>query len=256
MKHPVFNDEKELPLSDLVENGGFTAIFRTIGCVGDSLASGEFETCDADGTCHYIDKFEYSWGQFIARMTGSKVYNFSRGGMTAKWYVDSFAEENGYWDEDKKCQAYILALGVNDIIYQDTPLGDGDKASLDEWENNDDTFAGKYATIIARLKKINPEAKFFLMTMPRINGEAEDKANLRRAHAELLKNYAARLKFGFVLDFNTYAPLIDKEFEKNYFLRGHLNPMGYRYFALMISSYIDYIIRHDPDKFKLVGLGG
>jgi hypothetical protein len=34
-------DEK--PLDRLVENGGFCSIFRTIGCVGDSLSSGEFE---------------------------------------------------------------------------------------------------------------------------------------------------------------------------------------------------------------------
>ena len=42
----LFFDPEEKPLDNLVSNGGFCGIFRTIGCVGDSLSSGEFETCD------------------------------------------------------------------------------------------------------------------------------------------------------------------------------------------------------------------
>ena len=48
----------------------------------------------------YFDKFEFSWGQFIARMTGNQVYNFSRGGMSAKEYIESFSDLNDlfiYW---------------------------------------------------------------------------------------------------------------------------------------------------------------
>ena len=66
--------ENEKPLDRIVTDGGFCSIFRTIGCVGDSLASGEFESIDEDGKKHYHDFYEYSWGQFIARSTGSKVY--------------------------------------------------------------------------------------------------------------------------------------------------------------------------------------
>ena len=51
----------------------------------------------------------------IARKNGLKGYNFSRGGMTAKEYIESFAESQGFWDKDKACQAYVIALGVNDI---------------------------------------------------------------------------------------------------------------------------------------------
>ena len=36
------HDEK--PLDNIVSDGGFCSIFRTIGCVGDSLSSGEFES--------------------------------------------------------------------------------------------------------------------------------------------------------------------------------------------------------------------
>ena len=51
---------KDNPLAELLPDGGYTAIFRRIACVGDSLASGEFETLAADGTRRYHDIFEHS----------------------------------------------------------------------------------------------------------------------------------------------------------------------------------------------------
>ena len=80
-------EENEKPFDNIAVNGGFTSIFRTIGCIGDSLSSGELESNEI-GKIGYHDYFEYSWGQFIARDAGCKVYNFSRGGMTAKEYIE------------------------------------------------------------------------------------------------------------------------------------------------------------------------
>lgn len=68
--------ETEKPLDNLVTDGGFCKIFRTIGCVGDSLASGEFETIDAEGKKSYHDLFEYSWGQYIARASEARFIIF------------------------------------------------------------------------------------------------------------------------------------------------------------------------------------
>ena len=39
----------EQPLDRLPSDGGFCGIFRTIGCIGDSLSSGEFESTDENG---------------------------------------------------------------------------------------------------------------------------------------------------------------------------------------------------------------
>ena len=94
----INNEEK--PLDNLVDDGGFVKIFRKIAFVGDSLSSGEFEAFDSQNNRSYHDMFEYSWGQYIARMCGSVGYNFSRRGMTAKEYCESFAKEKGFWDKD------------------------------------------------------------------------------------------------------------------------------------------------------------
>ena len=114
----------EKPLDNMPANGGYTGIFRTIGVIGDSLASGEFEADDGFGGKVYYDAFDYSWGQVMARIAGVTVYNFSRGGMSAKEYIESFAEEKGFWDKDKKCTAYMFALGVNDLLNMGQEVGD------------------------------------------------------------------------------------------------------------------------------------
>ena len=111
MENDWMNRPEGKPLERLLPDGGWTSIFRTIGCVGDSLASGEFEGTDAQGSKTYHDVYEESWGQYMARIAGVRVYNFSRGGMTAKAYMESFADDRGFWNRDLACKAYIVALG-------------------------------------------------------------------------------------------------------------------------------------------------
>ncbi len=247
----LFNDN-EKPLDNIPANGGFCGIFRKIACVGDSMSSGEFEAINDNGEKTYHDMFEYSWGQFFARMTGTTVYNFSRGGMTAKEYCESFAEQNDFWNEDKKCTAYIIALGVNDICNQKMPVGTVDDVDFENCENNKPTFAGYYAKIIQKYKKIQPDAKFFLMTVPNDSVWGEK----RFAHTELLYELTELFSNCYVLDIGKYGPVFDEDFKKKFFLGGHMNPCGYNLIGQMVMSYIDYIIRHNMDDFKQVGFIG
>ena len=56
-------DEK--PLDIFPANGGYTSIFRTIACVGDSLSSGEFEI--------YYPKNNTTWKPAIMQNYGGTV---------------------------------------------------------------------------------------------------------------------------------------------------------------------------------------
>ena len=244
--------ENEKPLDRIVTDGGFCGIFRKIACIGDSLSSGEFEATNSEGNRTYHDFYEYSWGQYIARSTGSTVYNFSRGGMTAKCYVEEFAEQNGFWDEDKLCQAYIIALGVNDIVCQNMQLGAVSDVCLEDYTKNAPTFAGYYAHIIQRIKKMQPRAKFSLVGMPRHGDENDCK---RLAHNELLREFANLFDRTYHIDLYTYAPEYNKEFCDKFFL-GHMTPTGYILSARIIESYIDYLIRKNPKDFAQVGFIG
>lgn len=249
MKNVKLCNLEENPLKNVVNNGGYCAIFKTIGCVGDSLSSGEFESIDEAGNMCYHDWYEYSWGQCIARHTGSKVYNFSRGGMTAKEYMESFAEQNGFWGEDKKCQAYIIALGVNDLLNARWEIGTLDDINKADYQKNAHTFAGYYAQIIQKLKTIQPRAKFFLVSMPKGGSWNDEGDAIKKAHRDLLEAFCKCFDNTYLIDLFTYAPTYDEEFYEKYFLGGHMSPVGYLYTAQMIESYIDYIIQKAPREF-------
>jgi hypothetical protein len=248
-----YADPNEQPLDRMVSDGGFCSIFRTIGCIGDSLSSGEFESKNEKGEHAFHDMYEYSWGQYLARMAGCRAINFSRGGMTAKWFWDSFGEECGCWRTENVCQAYILALGVNDQKVFAT--GSADDIDMEHPENSKDTFAGYLGRIMLRLKSMQPKAKFFLVARPTEQTDPE-RAALIIAHGKLMHEIASRFDNTYVIDLGKYAPCYDDEFRRNFFLGGHMNPAGYLLTARMIASYIDYIVRNHPRDFAQLGFIG
>ncbi len=252
----LFISEDEKPLDRLVDGYSNTSIFRTVGFIGDSLSSGEFESKDDCGNAGYHDYYEYSWGQYIARKHGLKAYNFSRGGMTAKEYMESFAEKKDFWNPELACQAYVMALGVNDVINAGMEIGSVSDIDHDDWRNNKSTFVGYYAQIIARIKsEIQPQAKFFFMTMM-YHDEDPIRDEKRRKHAEALYELAKYFDNSYVIDLYNYGPRYSEEYKKAYNLYHHLNPMGYILTAKMVDSYIDYLIRKNPDDFRRVAFIG
>lgn len=255
----VKNGEK--PLDTMAENGGFCGIFRTIACIGDSLSSGEFESLDENDVRGYHDYFEYSWGQYMARDIGATVYNFSRGGMTAKEYCDSFAALSGFWNVRLAAQAYIVALGVNDmnrLDWYEGGFGSMADVDLENEENNKKSFVGYYCKIIQKVRKIQPQSKVFVMTAPREEVVAEGGAIFENyeKHAEFLRELPKYFKNLYVLDFRKYAPVYDKEFDEKYRMGGHLTAAGYLITARMTESYIDYLIRANYKDFAQVGFIG
>ena len=245
-------DPNEKPLDRLVEGYSNTAVFRTVGFIGDSLSSGEFESRNEEGKAGYHDYYDYSWGQYIARRNGFKGYNFSKGGMTAQKYMDYFAEERGFWDPSLACQAYVLSLGVNDVINKEMEIGSVSDIDPKDWRKNKPTFLGYYAQIVARIKEeIRPDAKFFFVTMMH-HDETPERDQKRQDHAKALYSLAEYFDNAYVIDLYQYAPLYNESFKQNFNLYHHLNPSGYILMAKLIDSYIDHIIRHHPEDFRRV----
>ncbi len=250
------NIKTEKPLDTIVSNGGFCGIFRTIACIGDSLSSGELVAYE-NGNKSWHDMYEYSWGQFLARDTGCTVYNFSKGAMCVKCY-DEFARDRGFYDDKYKSKAYIIALGVNDmsqVLEGELEFGSISDIVKDDYAKNKPTFVGYYASIISKYKAIEPKAKFFFVTVPH-DAQDEKREALYDKHAELLYKLTEIFDNSYVIDLRKYAPPYDDEFKKKFYLDDHLNPAGYRLTALMMESYIDYIIRNNFEDFKQVGFVG
>ncbi|MBR2875787.1 MAG: SGNH/GDSL hydrolase family protein [Clostridia bacterium] len=245
----IYNiDEK--PLDNLVSGYSRTSVFRKIAFIGDSLSSGEFETCDNAGNKQYHDLYEYSWGQYIARKNGLIAYNFSRGGMTAREYMETFAEANDFFSKEKACQAYVIALGVNDLK-NDNEIGSLSDINKEDYTKNKKTFLGYYGAIVSRYKKISPDAKFFFVTFP--NEDQEPRKNLCKVFSETLQSLADFFENSYVIDLYKYGPVYDDEFKSQFYLHGHMNPSGYIFTAELVDSYIDFIVRHNPEDFKNVG---
>ncbi len=245
-------NENEKPLENFPLNGGFCSIFRKIGAVGDSLSSGEFEVVNEDGSKEYHDCFDFSWGQFMARICGSEVRNFSRGGMTAKEFCESFADKHGYYNPENACAAYIIAMGCNDIFGLKMPIGTVEDINLKDCRSHPDTFAGWYGELILRYKEISPDAKFFFVTLPK-EGKCEEDENTVNEHQHLLWDMTKVIENSYVIDLREYAVPYDEKFKSIFFLHGHMNPAGYKLTAEMFVSYIDWIIRNNPDDFMKAG---
>lgn len=246
--------EGEKPLDRMPLDGGFCGIFRSIGAIGDSLSSGEFETINPDGSKNYLDCFDYSWGQYLARIAGVKVTNFSRGGMTAKEYCTSFGDKHGYFGKDRACGGYIVALGVNDVVNQHMTVGSTADINTENYSDHPDTFCGWYGELLMRYREISPDAKFFLVTAPRCVKTGVDSDCFAAKMNSAIRELAAYFDRTYLIDLWEYAPVYDEKFSENFFLEGHLAPTGYMLTAKMFASYIDYIIRHNPDDFKKAGL--
>jgi len=174
--------------------------------------------------------------------------------MTAQEYIEKFAEARGFWDPAKAAQAYVIALGVNDLYNRKMPLGTLADIYPEDYTKNEKTFLGYYGAIISRYKEISPDAKFFFVTFPNVPNP--DREDITRRMIDSLYALTEIFDNSYVIDLHQYGPVYDAEFKKNFFMFGHMNPMGYIVTARLIDSYIDYIVRHRPDDFKTVGFVG
>ncbi|MBO4572450.1 MAG: SGNH/GDSL hydrolase family protein [Clostridia bacterium] len=244
------------PVNNQAYDGGFTAIFRTVGFIGDSLSSGEHESF-TNGVVGYHDYYEYSWGQFMARKCGFKAYNFSCGGLTAKSFL-SFSDEHECFVKEKACQAYVIALGVNDVsrIIDKVEYDGGFGTTEDMINRNRATFVGCYAKIIDRARETEPNCRIFVVTPPVSDWDGDVRSSLYDDVAGFLRKLPEYFPLLYVIDLRKYAPVYDKTFRDFYYCGGHLNAMGYKYTADVMCNYIDYIIKTTPEDFIQTGFIG
>ena len=241
----------EQPLDNLKGTCGFAGIFKEIGVIGDSLSSGEFESHDENGNIMYHDMYEYSWPAVLERLTGTVYRNYSRGGMTAKEFYESWADRNGFWQWN---QAYIIALGNNDVLGCGHPVGSVADIHPEDSQANPPTFFGNMGRIVSKLKEIEKDARIFLVSMQRRGEEEADPVICQVA--EEMKKMCRLFSFTYLIDMTSHGPVYDQEMRKTFALGFHPNAMGYYSYALMIGNYIDYLIRKNPlDFFEVPFIG-
>ena len=233
------------PLGHISDDPGMLGIFLNVGCIGDSLASGE-AYWNEGGITQGADFYEYSWGQFLARQTGNTYYNWSRGGLTSKtWNSSTYATE--CFDGNHLCEAYIIGLGQNDHN-QSMTIGSSADIDFADYNNNADTVYGNYAKIIQRIQDINPKAKIFVLTDMNPYVERDGYNAPMRDMPSLFSNV-------YLVDLQAYgsryynSPILSAQMRA-----GHYNAYGYKLCSLLISNYINWIILTQPSEFTQVEL--
>lgn len=131
------------------------ALFRSVGIIGDSYASGEL------AIDKYTDHYNMSWGQIMARRNGATAINFSRGGQTTRGWLADQERGLGLLKSAPSLDLYILALGINDY----GKLGASYIGTTGDMGTDADTFYGNYGKIIQAIKDKSPNAKIVISTL-------------------------------------------------------------------------------------------
>lgn len=231
------------PLSSIIRDGGYTALFHKIGCIGDSLASGEMYYTES-GSLHGIDMYDFSWGQCMAREIGITAYNFSVGGLNAETWYQRYADDTDFTTTNV-CSAYIIGLGVNDVAYADYGVGTSADINLSDKTQNADSFYGHYGKIIQRIKEVQPKAKIFCITLPRVTTNNTPYSEAIRDMAEIFSNV-------YIIDLAEYASAIYLNLPSAMWFGGHMTALGYQMASWHIGTYIDWIVRNNMDEFSQV----
>lgn len=215
---------------NLSENPGFLSCFPRVAVIGDSLSAGECVSNDT-GAIVYNDNHDYSWGKYLEKATGNNWTICARGGETTST-VQSYSAFNNLMENITDYQCIFLALGVNDYT---------DGVAVGEFFEN-------YNHIIDNInnafdsKGLNRPV-IFTLTSPEPG--MEDDFNLMISSCAQSNVYCLDLAYNC------------KKYTGSEFLtacrRGpHFNAIGYKYISMIISSYVNYVIKRNPDLFSQI----
>lgn len=245
LEKAVFGTNPSSPIAVVKHDAGLLSAFHTVGCIGDSLSSGEC-AYKTSGTVHYIDLYDFSWGQCLARSTGNTYYNFSKGGLTTKTWMetengDGFGPDSIHaFDGNHDCDAYFIGLGQNDKNVSMTVGTASDIGTSAE------TYYRYYGDIITAIQTNTPKAPIFCFTDPcPVNGDLAYNAAVREI-VTLFSNV-------YLIDLYTYAyDLYNTGYIGQQKRSGHFNAVGYQEMAYVISTYVDSIVRGNVSAFQQI----
>lgn len=192
------------------------ALFRSIGIVGDSYASGELAMNDK-----FVDHYNMSWGQILARKNGATTINYSRGGQTTRGWLTDTERGLDLLNSTKPQDLYILSLGIND--YQ--KLGKDYLGSEDDIDKETDTYFGNYGKIIKAVKTHAPNARIVISTL----SQTDDIVPL---YNQAIQTLAKHFSIPFII--LNDDPFFTSDYYLNHMYGGH--PTGPIY-AEMANAY-------------------
>ena len=206
------------------------SLFEKFAVIGDSYASGE--VC----LTGYNDYYNVSWGQILARMSGSKCINMSAGGLSTRTWLSSNKGLTLLNSSDPQ-QLYILALGINDYYH----LGESYLGTIADIETKADTFYGNYAKIIEAIKVKAPNAKIIIST-------ATGYKDIIKKFNEAIINIANYYAIPYIIQ--NKSEFFNSDFYNNNMMSGHPIAITYSAMAKAIKELIEKCMYENIDYFK------
>lgn len=123
-------------------------------------------------------------------------------------------------------------------------IGTVEDINLGDYTQNPDTYYGNYGKIIQKIQEMQPKAKIFILTDPL---KSVENAGYNSAVREI----AGIFKSVYLVDLYTYGTaLYNSGFLYQQKRGGHYNAVGYFICAMIISTYIDWIMKKNPNEFR------
>ena len=144
------------------------AQFLKIGVIGDSYASGEIVLPPYN---EFIDYYDLSWGQVIARRNGIKCTNYAQGGLTTRTWLTA-QKGKILFDSSNAENLYFIALGINDVETLGMTYLGSISDIKENYQDNNDTFYGNYGKIISMIKEKSNSSKIVLLDLANDNNNA------------------------------------------------------------------------------------
>lgn len=226
------------------ENSAF-GTFAKFGVIGDSLSVGYMG--DSSGTAHGRNIY-YSWGQVLARRYGNKCLNFGFSGATTEtWYTNEKHGKVELVQEQNKCQAYVVGLGVNDTVTESN-VGNANDINLSDYTQNANTFYGNYAKVLQTIMETAPTAYIFVFTIPKTKGTnrfSEIKNNAIKGVVTKLASDRV-----FVIETNDYSELFNLDVITDNSYSSHYTAIGYANIATINAIMLSDCMNSNADKLK------
>ena len=244
LENAVYTNSKDNPLAFIRRDAGLLSIFHTVGCIGDSLASGA-SAYKESGVVRYTDNYAFSWGQCLARLTGNTYHNFSNGGLSSRTWLSS-QHATDCFDGNHNCDIYFIGLGQNDKN-NSIPVGTTADINLSDWTQNADTYCGNIGQIIQRLQILQPKAPIFVFIDPLPPMSDQAYNNVIPDIVELFDNV-------WIIDLLPYKEMFSQSSEiiGSQARSGHYSALGYQQIAFVIATYVDWIVRNNLSAFSQV----
>lgn len=159
------------------------SLFERLGVIGDSFASGTLYY-----NSNYVDKYNISWPQILARKLGITATNYSTGGLTTRSFLSNTSRGMNYLLSQPADNLYLLVLGINDAYSLGTAyLGSIEDITMSSsYADYPDTFYGNYGKIIEMTKEHAPNAKLVMFNIANATGVY---ATFNNAIAEIANHY-------------------------------------------------------------------